>query len=270
MNNYGDLNIFNGLDSNFLLFNTQLSNNTNIVFSLMRSTLVLDGINITNHSCSTMYKGCIGNGLSSYMTINNLILDTINTTLEDAAGFYLEISSGIFSNVNFKNLQSVKKIGNCFDLITSSLFLNFGTFQNFEQNCLNAQNSTISINNSYFNNEQALKTSDQSTFSFGTIYCQSCFQFVLNNSQLLRNDFSYYGGGVALISNEKDYNFSAQFFNVSFVANNAFQYGGAVYLSNVHSSFNFCNFSQNKADKGAAIYFYSLSNFFIIFDSISE
>lgn len=262
LNNYGDINMFNCLDSNYLLYNSQLTNNTNTIFTLMSSTLVLNGINITNHSCSIMYKGCIGNGLSSSMTVNNITLDTINSTLEDAAGFYLEISSGIFSNVNFKNLQSIKKIGNCFDLITSSLNLNFGSFQNYERNCLNAQNSTISINNSYFNNENAFKTSDPSTFSFGTIYCESCLQFILNNSKLLRNYVSDYGGGVSLFSKEKDHNFSAQFFNVSFLTNSAIQYGGAVYISNVHSSFNFCNFSQNKADKGAAIFFYSLSIFF--------
>ena len=255
-NNYGDLNLFNGLDSNFQLFNTLLKNNTNTVFFLMRSTLFLNGVTITNQICSTKYKGCISNSVLTLINVNNLKLDTINTFLEDAAGFYLETSSGEFNNVYFNRLHSIKKIGNCFELQNSTLVVNFGSFQEFEQNCVNAKNSIVIINSTYFTNENA-KSLSQTSFIFGTIYCESCLQFILNNSQFLNNLRCDYGGAVSLISKENDCNISAQFYNVSFVANQAFEMGGAVYLSNVHSSFKFCNFTKNKADKGAAIYFYS-------------
>ena len=261
LNNYGDLNMFNSLDSNYQLFNSQLINNTNTIFSLMSSTLILNGVNIANHSCSTEYRGCIFNGVFASITANNLNMDNINSILEDAAGFYLETSSGSFTNVSFNNLQSIKQIGNCFDLLTSSLLVNFGIFENYQQNCLNAKNSTITINNSYFNNENSFNTFTKLSFSYGTIYCESCLQLILKNSQLLNNHFSYYGGGVSVISNENDFNLSVQFYNVSFVGNLASEFGGAVYISNVQSSFNFCNFTQNKADKGGAIYFYSQGNF---------
>ena len=262
VNNYGDLNLFNGLDSNFVLINSTLTNNTNMVFSLMRSSLVLDGVSITNHSCSTNYKGCISNGLLTTMNVNNLSINAINTILEDVAGFYLDTSSGEFSNVSFENLESLKHVGNCFYLLNSSLAVTVGNFLNYEQNCFSAQNSSLLVENTYFNNENSATQIILTTFGFGTIYCETCWKFILSNSFLIMNKLSNIGGAVSLISDPgDDFNISAKFYNVSFIDNQAFDLGGAVYLSNVHSTFNFCNFTQNKADKGAAIYFYSLGNF---------
>ena len=42
------------------------------------------------------------------MTINKLTLYDINTTLEDAAGFYWENYFGEFTNINFNYMQSRK------------------------------------------------------------------------------------------------------------------------------------------------------------------
>lgn len=261
LNNDGEFNLFTGIDSNFLVSDSKFINNANMVFSLTRSTLVLNGINIYNHLCSKKYKGCISNGLETHMTINNLTLYDINTTLEDAAGFYLENSFGEFTNINFNYMQSSKRIGNCFYLLNSTLVLNFGKFQNHEQNCLNAQNSTLLLNNTFFNNENTLKRLPSIYFWFGTIYCESCLQFILTNSFFNMNHLGSLGGAISLYSNINDYSISAKFYNVSFKGNQASDLGGAIYLNNVQASLNFCTFTENKADKGGAIYVYALGIF---------
>ena len=258
-NNYGEQNLFNALNSNLQIINSQFINNENLVFFLTSSTLLLDAVNITNHSCYSEIVGCIVNSLQTSLLVDNLFLDTI-TNNEEEGGIYLETSAGVFSNIQFQFLKSSNSVGNCFDLLNSSLNIVNGNFFTYDQNCIAGTNSTLIINNTIFNNDNG---ADQVSgfsldISYGTIFCQSCVQFILTSSFLILNRLGDLGGGVGLISNVMDFNISAQFYNVSFIGNEVFEQGGSVYLSNVQSSFNYCNFVQNKADQGAAIYFFSL------------
>ena len=258
-NNYGEQNLFNSMDSNLQIINSQFINNENLVFFLTSSILLLDAVNITNHSCYGQSVGCIINSLQTSIIVDNLFLDTITNT-EEEGGIYLETSSAIFSNLQFQFLKSSNSVGNCFDLLNSSLNIDNGNFFTYDQNCIAGTNSTLIINNTIFNNDNSVHYQSESSFelSYGTIFCQSCLQFILTSSFLMLNRLGDLGGGVGLISNVMDFNISAQFFNVSFIGNEVFEQGGSVYISNVQSSFNYCNFVQNKADQGAAIYFFSL------------
>ena len=269
-NNMGSDNLFNLMLTTIEIIDSIFSDNINTIFSLTQSSLTLNHIGILNHSCNNLVSGCIINSIQ-YSTVisEDVIISKMNNAYEEGT-IYMELSSGTFSYMDFKILANLKSIGSCFDIRSSDLFINDSSFISYDTNCIYAENSTININNGYFNNENAKADLLQFGIKYenliknGTIFCESCINFSISNSLLLYNNLSDYGGAITLTSYQNDYNFFAQIYNTSFLENEVTDQGGAVYLSNVNALILNCSFLMNKAKIGAAICFVSLCNFHII------
>ena len=202
---------------------------------------------------------CVMNALETSVLVSNLYLEAINNKKTDG-GVYLESSVGNFTEIVYKNLRSLSNKGNCFQLLNASLLIDKGEFYNYGQNCLLIKESDIKIDHSLFNNFES--DENRNEFLFGTVYCESCYAFSVSNSFSQTTLKAFTVVRSALISNSQDFNISGSFCNVTFRGNQANAKGGAIYLNNVHASFNQCNFIQNKADQGAAIFFLSSGNIF--------
>ena len=264
--NAGSNNLFNLMLTTVKMNECIFSNNLNTIFSLTESVLVLNHIEILNHTCNNLVSGCMINSIQdSIITSEDVIISKMNNIFEEGT-IYLESSSGTFSSMDFKILANLKSIGSCFDLSSSYIFIDNSSFTSYDTNCVYAENSIVNINNGYFNNENAkvdllqFGAKYENLIKYGTIFCKSCLNFSISKTFLINNNLSDYGGGITLVSYANDYDIFAQIYNTSFLENEVTDQGGAVYLSNVNAMILNCSFLMNKAKIGAGICFISLCN----------
>ena len=261
--NKGGDNLFNLMNSHLIMEGILMYDNQNTIFSLTQSSISLAYANISDHSCSNYMLGCVINSIQassiscSYIRIVNI------KNLKEEGNIYIEESSGIFEYIYFENLDNEKNIGNCFDLSNSNISINNASFITFSYNCIYAQTSRITINNSFFDNKAEdfsfIKKINDNSLHYGAIYCFSCLGFNLSNSILQYNTLSSFGGGITLLSPySDDINLTIVLNNDSFIENTAQRQGGSVYISNVNGEVIGCMFKNNNADFGAGIYFESL------------
>lgn len=256
-NNSGVENLFNLMDSNLIINNSIFDKNNNILFVSTRTNLILNSIYISNHVCYNSAFGCAINAQNSSIKAKDAKIFEIHNYFQEGI-VYFEESFVEFIKIDFHLLNNIKHKGSCFDLKNSHLFLDEANFHIYDSNCIYAINSSIYLNNTLFDNEN-FERLNQDVFLYGSIHCDSCLNFSIFNSVFQKNTLSENGGGVTLIS-ENGIKLNALLSNVSFFSNEVFASGGGVSLQNVNAKIIDCYFFENKALKGAAIFFYSSCN----------
>lgn len=256
-NNSCEENLFNLMDSNLIIKNTNFSNNSNILFGPLRTTLFLDSVSISSHKCNGYAFGCIMNAQNSLLKAENLKIFESQNYFQEGI-MYLEDSVIESKKITFQSINNNKHIGSCFDIKNTQLFVDEGNFSLYDSNCIYAINSSIYLNNSLFDNEQFVKVSHD-IYLHGSIYCYLCYNFAVFNSIFKNNTLSENAGGIALVSQNVNI-LSALLINVRFLSNEVYNLGGAIRLVNVNAKIEDCFFFNNKAKEGAAILFYSSSN----------
>ena len=259
--NKGGDNLFNLMVSNAEVSHSVFHNNVNIIFSLTQSGINLNNVSVFNHKCMNYMFGCVINSIqSSSIVCTNMRLIYLEN-LKEKGNFYIEDSSSIFSNVSFEVLDSLKSIGNCFNIKNSNITIDNGSFITYAFNCIYAKNSRVLINNSYFNNseeESVFGVKNDASIIYGSIFCESCYEFSLQNSVFLNNLMCDEGGALNILSDWKDFNLTVFLLNNSFKGNKVKDKGGAISIYNANGNIFNCSFINNQADFGAAIYFESL------------
>ena len=263
--NQGNDNLFNMMNSNIIMFSCLFYNNLNTIFSLTYSNMTIFNVKISNHRCNNFMVGCVVNSIDkSSIFSSNLIMIGINN-LKEEGNIYLEASNAVFLNSSFENLTNLKSLGSCFDLQSSSLCIDIGSFSNYDYNCLHAINSNITINNSLFNNIYSNNDENYNVLiKYGTIICISCLNISAYKSYFLHNIGNNYGGAFYVISNIGDFNIIIYLYNLSFVGNIVSESGGALYLDGINGKIINCLFQDNNANYGAGIYFEATCNIYII------
>ena len=261
VSNEGGDNLFNLMVSNVQVSHCVFNNNVNTIFSLTQSGINLNNVSVFNHKCINYKVGCVINLIQfSSLICSNMRLISVENVNEQG-NIYLEDSSSVFTNISFEILDNLEGIGSCFDTRNSNLSIYNGHFFTYAFNCIFATQSRVFINNSYFNNSEeqtVFKNKNDLYVKYGSIFCESCYQFSFQNSVVLENLLSSEGGALNFRSDLIDSNLTLFLFNNSFVGNKAKNKGGAISISNANGNILNCSFINNQAEFGGAIYFESL------------
>ena len=243
------------------IFDSYFMNNTNTIFYLRKTNITFNNVIISNNYCYSWLAGCIiDSNEFSNISIYNMYLHNIFPKEIGLGNLEIESSFLTLYNVNFENLSHLEGIGACVKSINSDIVIENGNFISYDFNCLYGENSNISIKNSSFQNGLIFKPETNTNFNhFGSIYCLNCLNLVVSNSSFMNNSLVKFGGSISILSMVEIINdLSFDLNGLIFAGNKAIDYAGVIYLSNVDGVIYNCTFSENQADYGAAIYFFSI------------
>ena len=148
------------------------------------------------------------------------------------------------------NLKTPKK-GSCISSYNCSLNIINSDFMNYDLNCINAYESTLTVKSSIFdnsNNHQNLKM-----FDYGTVFSSSSKEVIIFNSTFIENSNILDGSALYIIANQIDKLDEISISNSIFFGNSA-QGKGTIYIYNQNFSITSSNFSNNVAQRGGGIY----------------
>ena len=253
---FNNVSFFNNSAGNFLvsILNTNLTlnhcnfkENVNNLFLLESSYMMFYQSSILNHTCINQEYGCLANEISGSELY---VIDSIvNHILSLKEGLIYSFSCKFFAERSFfQNLDSNNGVGP-FLLSYYSIVSSFATsFKNYDINCIYVNNGSLIItNNSFINDNQVFK--DNSKSNYGTIYCDFCQDFSINQSIFSGNKNSIIGTIALFSSSNINY-----INNCIFTYNQAYDKGGALYLFNSKTLITNSIFNQNQADYGGSIY----------------
>ena len=264
-NNSADLSLFSLENTILSIYNSSFINNINNIFSLTESSIQLINISISQHFCKHNQIGCLLiSEKYSKIFIRESIFSNISSSVE--GNFHLLESEFEILNTTVWNVFSEKFKGSSISAISSKIFINNSNFQQFDSNFFYLTYSEILIYNSSF-----IANSHFSHLQpYGTLYCESCSSFQINSSYFNDNKFIASGGAIYLYQGKDDKNTEFYIDKCLFYNNDAFNYGGAIFLFNTNLTISNSIFYENTALKGGAIYYDAdqiYSNLFLINNS---
>ena len=252
--NSGESNIFTLNHGYMNLSNIIFQNNKNNLFSLTQSTLTLFNVSIMQHTCHYEYPGCLINAqTNSSIVMNfNAVFGVFSFT---EGNIYLSESELHIFNSSFRNISTRTSSAAFLKGDAAIVYIDSSQFTNFSSNCILLENSNVSIFKTYF---KAIFNGFLSTYSYGTISCESCLKFELERGYFEGQTHVTEGAAIYL-SNPKTTTFSSDFFfrDTIFTNNTAYANGGAISLNYANLSILNCSFVDNRASNGGAIYFSS-------------
>lgn len=240
-------------NSYFSMKNNTISKAYNNLFLVTSSTILIDGIIISNHRCNTRIQGCLLTAQSdSNLQISNATIFNINSVISN--NIYLESSNAFLNQIFFNNTMNEQKGGGCLGSKESKIDINGSSFHNYFGNCLNIQSSMIVLNNSIFNSNKY--NFGNIVFELGAFYCLDCQSYVIENSIFSLNQKVMRGPAIQCINiYKKDENASiSKILRSFFRENEGIELGGAIYLHNQQVEVEKCNFKKNSANEGGGIY----------------
>ena len=189
----------------------------------------------------------------SHIRIDNSIFIGVKGANEENMYFeesVLEIKNSIFQNTENKKTTSSISSG-----VLSKYYISNCTFVSYKFNCFSISTSEFFVNFSVFNNSNYEKPANIKSGEFGTIFLDSCL-IQINNTYFIGNKNVLKGAGIGIISSTNN----KEGLNFLLISNNFYQnevalYGGSVYLEDNIGRISFCNFSENSAQYGGAVYY---------------
>lgn len=249
--NYGKFSLFSTSATDIEINNCLFENNINPIFSLSQSFALINNITVRNHFCQNNLLGCILiSETNSETSINQSVF--LNVTTVEKGNIFLINSSLTVFETKFTSISSLKFEGSCLSSLNSSLLIESTFYENFTFNCLYFSQSKVSISQSSFiASDQGVPSKD--LLYFGTIICEFCSFFHINDSIFQNQKFIKEAGAILLISslNEEDFLIEkCYFFN-----NLALNKGGALALYDAIVLLKDNIFSKNYANYGGAIFY---------------
>ena len=191
---------------------------------------------------------------SSQLRILNSILVGINGGFEE--NMYMEESLMVIESSYFVDIENRKDVGSISSGVLSKFYLFNGTFINYKFNCFSISNSEFFLDSSVFNNSDYKKSPNLKPGEFGTIFMQFCLKVHIINTIFCGNKNILKGGGISLISGRN----LEEIYDVILASNFFYQnkvnlFGGSVFLDLWIGEISMCNFTENFAQYGGAIYY---------------
>ena len=235
----------------FSILNSKFQNNLDKIFDLTDSNLYIANITVINHICSGVETGClIASQENSNIIMENNIFFNIVTQTE---GFIFSLDSQIImDNSTFSLVFSAKNLGSCVFATTSDIKISDCEFQNISCSCVYLQSSNFSLADSSFLWNVNFFSSD---YDDGTVFCDSCSEFSINNSIFQNQNFITQGASVQISSTNNIGNNEYLIENCSFINNSAIYYGGALKIFSGNLSVINSMFIGNSAGSGGAIFY---------------
>ena len=231
------------------------------------SSIYINGDIFRNITCKNLDNGCIFSCISnSVIEINNTYMTGIDNT--DLPGnMYLQNSIARINNLIIDDMKANRYRGACIYSLQSNLYINNSKFSNYDYNCLYMIETDTNLTYILFNNEEKHKEESLVQGDKGTIYCDSCSNFDVQNSIFMENWNSGLGGGIAITNSLKITVNVIYIYNCLFECNMVYDSGGAIYLSNVQGHVIANNFTLNMAVNGGAMYYFtgSISKYIYIY-----
>ena len=238
-------------NSMLYIFHSIFYNNSNNIFALTESTLILINVSISQHSCNTGELGCILTAdQNSAIYINTCYFSNISSLGE--GNIYLIDSRLSMIDSYIFAIFTRKSIGACISAISSNILLNNNDFMSFEYNCIFLTFSHLTVSNSRF--ESNFTTYAPNTY-YGTIYCLSCLQVNISTNSFKNQQFIEQGGAILIDQNINKGNGEFYIEKCVFYNNSVISFGGAISSFNANLTISNNLFKQNKAEKGGAIYY---------------
>ena len=254
-NNSGRMSLFSIINSKEILFiNVNFENNINILFFILSVNVTLLNSNVNNLNCiSDVIAGCVAFCFhqSSLKIINGSFKNITHENLNN--GIHLEDSELILNGAIFKTmrgfLDSPSFISASFSII---LILN-SHFQDYGYNVINLISSHLDLRFSKFVIDQ--ENNFKSSNLHGSIFCSFCKTIFIDSCDFYGNYGALNGGAIQIYKNdlfleEEKY----LIINSNFTNNSALEKGGAIYLIESSLSLFNCEFKDNNAKFGGAIY----------------
>ena len=236
--------------SSTTISNTQIQNNTNNLFSLVASNLVLKDNIINNQICLTSLPGCLLQAQqASKVLIKSSKISNVISTIEEG-NIYLDSSKVDIDSMEMRQLKS-PKIGSCFSSYNSSLNVINSDFMDYDLNCINAYRSNLMVNSSIFNN--SMKQFNARFSDYGSLFSSSSKQIIIFNSSFIQNSNILDGSALYIIATKIDKLNEIYISNSTFSGNNAIG-KGTIYIYNQNFSILSSNFTNNLAQKGGGIF----------------
>lgn len=246
--------LFDCGSSNLKIINSTIRNSQNNMFLLIgSSTLNLSQTNIFNHECSSILQGCLIFAQSnSFVFGKDLNISQISSKTND--NIFFSSSSGLFESIQMTKIQTNKMKGACLGSSASNISVVGGNFEEYNGNCFNNEASFINIKNSTFHHNYGVERRD---LYLSTFICYNCKFYNIEFTTFFDNKFTDKGSAMQIMSDYKTNNeivLLNTIKNCSFIENEAFEDGGAIYLRNQHVSIEGSFFSSNLAQNGGAIF----------------
>lgn len=243
---------------NFILKNVTMRDNRNILFFLLSSNLYLEQSYVSNLVCVNLISGCLAYASEfSTLVIKEVIIRNASHLLLEG-GIKLDNSFLKIETANFFMIRNQERTGSCVFGISSSVFINYSIFENFDSGCIYLLNSKLEINSSYFMKLQTKEVDFRIKLDYSCILCDACSLFSLSASVFFMNTFADYGGAISLISTEINKNnhiFNYYIIECFFLENQAVKDGGAIHILFGNLSLMNCSFIRNEAENGGAIFY---------------
>lgn len=258
--NYANYSLFSLENANLHLIDCIFEKNSNTVFGIDHSELLLENISISNHFCFNNYLGCIivSETGSNVTIIKSFFLNITSTT---KGNIYIGDSAVKIFESLFVMVISQQYIGSCMNSVNSNLLINSSFFINFAFNCVYLLKSSISMFQVEFNSNFKTNMSiELENKLYGTIVCESCDLFYVNKS-FFKNQNNIYQGGSILLIQKNSVNKSEYFVENSFFVNNTANYaGGNLFLINTNLVLVNNIFYMNTASIGGVIFYDASKN----------
>lgn len=217
------------------------------------SNLELVNVSIIHHLCTTKLPGCIINAqVSSNISIQISWFENVQSVIEEG-NIYLETSKIYFESSKMTLVKTEQNKGACVSGYYHSQFsANNSEFITYDNNCLFFSQSFVSINNSLFNNTEAMNIVLE-YMDYGTFFCESCYQVLVDASFFIGNLKTINGSAIFISATQQDTLTNGEIYNSYFFNNQAFECG-TISINDYNISIISNIFEKNFANEGGAIY----------------
>lgn len=244
----GDVDIMSLSNTDLTFESCYFLKNSNKMGTIIESTITIINSKILEHSGNLFF--CY---YFSRIRIENSILIGVKGANEES--MYFEESVLEIKNSLFKDIENKKTTSSISSGVLSKFYITNGTFLSYKFNCFSIKNSDFFANLSLFNNTNYEKQANLKPGEFGTIFLDSCL-IQINSTLFIGNKNVMKGAGISIISSPNNKEISNFLLSANyFYQNEVTLYGGSVYLEDNIGRISFCNFSDNSAQYGGAVYY---------------
>lgn len=245
----GDIDLFSLSNTDLTFENCYFFNNTNKMGIIMQSNITMINSKIIDHK---------GNLFFCYDTSHLRILNSFFSQIQGGAeeNMYLEESLMEIESSYFTDIENNKDASSISSGVFSKYYIFNGTFINYKFNCFSISNSEFILNFSVFDNSNYSKSQNDKFGEFGTIFLESCLKVQINYTVFVGNKNIIKGGSISIVSRAIFEEISEVLLTSNFFYQNKVNlFGGSVFLNIKIGEICTCNFTENFAQYGGAIYY---------------
>lgn len=244
-----EIELFSLSNTDLKFENCSFFKNNNQIGKIFKSNLTMINIKILNHKGNLFF--CYDS--SHIILLNSFFSDIQNGNEEN---IYMEEGFLEIENSYFKDIENNKNAASISLGVLSKYYIFNATFVNYKFNCFSISKSEFFMNFSVFNNSNESKKKRIKCGEFGTIFIESCFKVHINHTVFVGNKDVLKGGGISIISKRSFEETSEVILTSNFFFQNKVNlFGGSIYLDIEIGDIFKCNFSENFAKYGGAIYY---------------